>query len=134
MARVELAQLPGLIARYQHRLDAVVKQSAHDVAQIAQTPVAKGGRMPVDTGFLRNSFASSLMGGTALTGPDSYVMVAGAMKAGDVASFGWTAEYAAHVEYGTSRMQGRHYMAGAVDQWQAVVRAAVARALREIAT
>ena len=141
MARVELAQLPDLIARYQHRLDAVVKQSAHDVAHIAQTPQPSAkvrggppepGKIPVDSGTLRNSFTSTLMGGTSLTGPESYLLVAGSMKAGDVASFGWTARYARAVEYGVSGRPGAHYMAGAVDQWQPIVRRVVARAIREI--
>lgn len=132
MTTVRLALLPDLIARYQRRLDAVVRQSAHDVAAIAQTPVAKGGRIPVDTGFLRNSFTGSLMGGTAMTGPDAYVLVAGQMKSGDVASFGWTAEYARHVEYGSNGRTGRHFASGACDQWPAIVRGVVARAVKEI--
>lgn len=141
MTTVRFADLPDLIAKYQHRLDAVVQQSTHDVAQAAQLPKAKGGRLPVVTSFLRNSFSSTLMGGTALTGPDSYVLVAGQMKAGDVASFGWTAEYGRRVNFGfvgedklgrTYNQQGAHFLEGAVDQWGAIVRAVVARAVREI--
>ena len=132
MVKVTLAQLPALISAYKHRLDAVVKQSAHDVAAEAQKPRAQGGRLPVDTGYLRNSFASSLAGSTSLTGPDSYVMIAGAMKAGDVAHFGWTAEYAPHVNYGARGRSGAHFVEGAVDQWQAIVRRNVARARQEI--
>jgi len=132
MTTVSFADLPGLIRKYQHRVDAVVKQATHDVAKVAQTPVAKGGRMPVDTGFLRNSFTAQLMGGAAMSGPDAYTMIAGAMKAGDVATFGWTAEYARAVEYGANGRPGRHFVAGAVDQWQAIVRDVVARAVKEI--
>ena len=142
MVKVTLAQLPALISAYKHRLDAVVKQSAHDVAAIANRPGPSAserggappvpGRVPVDTGFLRNSFSSSLAGSTSLTGPDSYVMIAGAMKAGDVAHFGWTAEYAPHVNYGARGRSGAHFVEGAVDQWQSIVRKNVARARQEI--
>lgn len=141
MTTVRFADLPALIRKYQHRMDAVVAQSAHNVAQIAQTPqpsvkVRGGppeqGKIPVDTGFLRNSFTSTLMGGTSMSGPDSFVLVTGQMKAGDVVQFGWTAEYARHVEFGTSNMKGAHFATNAVDQWPAIVREVVARAVKEI--
>lgn len=132
MTTVRFADLPDLIVKYQHRLEAVVKQSTMEVVDLAQTPIAKGGRMPVATGYLRNSLISTLTGGTSLSGPDGYILIAGQMKPGDIASFGYSASYARHQEYGTSRMQGRHFVAGAVDQWPAIVRAVVARAIREI--
>ncbi|RDC66550.1 hypothetical protein HME9302_00001 [Alteripontixanthobacter maritimus] len=37
----------------------VAKQSIQDVVKQAQTPVGKGGDMPVDKGFLRNSLVTS---------------------------------------------------------------------------
>ena len=151
MVKVTFAQLPGLISMYKHRLDAVVKQSAHDVAEIANQagPNAKErgggppvqGKVPVDFSFLRNSFVSSLAGSTSLTGPESYVMVAGQMKAGDVANFGWTAEYAARINYGYTgtdslgrkyNQTGAHFVEGAVDQWQSIVRKNVARVRKEL--
>src|SRR5690625_5782361 len=42
------------------RMEAVFKQAAQDAAEAVQTPKAKGGRMPVDTGYLRNSFAGAV--------------------------------------------------------------------------
>lgn len=119
------------------RMDAVVRGSAQEVARIAQTPEAKGGRMVVDTGFLRNSFQSSLNGSTALTGPESYVMVAARMEAGDVAEFGWSAVYGRRVNYGfvgtdskgrTYNQQGKHFLEGATMQWPSIVAAEVAKA------
>tara|TARA_Y100000296_G_C5150888_1_gene246350 strand:- start:774 stop:1169 length:396 start_codon:yes stop_codon:yes gene_type:complete len=103
------------------KVTAVVKQSAQEVFAIAQKPIAQGGRMPVDTGFLRNSLQSSLNGSTYLKGPDSYTLAIAGMEAGDRMFGGWTADYAIHQEYGTSRMPGRFYMRGAAQQWQAVV-------------
>lgn len=72
----------------------VMRESIQDVIEDAQTPVAKGGRMPVDTGFLRNSVASGLNG--AFGPPDSGLIaltIAG-MDLGDTSQFAWTAVYA----------------------------------------
>lgn len=82
---------------------AVVRSSLQDVCEIAQTPKAQGGRMPVDTGTLRNSFMSSLNGSSALTGPASYVGVIAGMQLGDIATFGWgglASDYALRQNYG----------------------------------
>lgn len=90
------------------RMLAVVRSAISDTIEQAQTPVAKGGRMRVKTGFLRAS------GGAALnavpTGPrtgdrkapDNYYSwkveslnaVLARMKLGDTFYFGWTAHYA----------------------------------------
>ena len=43
------------IRETEDKLLAVVKMSIQDVVEEAQTPVAKGGKMRVDTGFLRAS-------------------------------------------------------------------------------
>jgi len=128
MARYSMANLGAWALKTKRRRDAVVKASAQDTMAIAQTPKAKGGRMPVLTGNLRGSLSSSLHGGTALTGPESYVMVAGSMEAGDLASFRWGAAYAAAVNNGAQGRAGAHFVDGAVDQWPATVRANVAKA------
>lgn len=122
------AQIDAWVAKTQARMDAVIKASAQDVIALAQKPVAKGGNMPVDTGFLRASLQSTLNGTSGLTGPESYVFTAGKMKAGDVASFGWTANYARHVEYGARGRPGRHFVGNAALQWQPIVAANVAKA------
>ena len=48
-------QLGRFAIKSRRRMEAVVKQSTLDVINAANRPVAKGGRMPVDTGNLRNS-------------------------------------------------------------------------------
>jgi hypothetical protein len=101
--------------------------SIQDVIAAAQTPVAKGGNMPVDTGFLRNSLVSGLNGGFENAGPDAYAVTIAQMDSGDVARFGWTAEYAEHQEYGTSKMTGRHFAGSAVARWQEFVNRNVAK-------
>lgn len=128
MTTYSFANLDQWVTKTKRRADAVVKASAQDVVEIAQTPKAKGGRMPVDTGFLRNSLMSSIAGGGQAAGAASYVMIAASMKAGDVASFGWTADYAGFVNDGVRGRAGAHFLEGAADQWPQIVRANVAKA------
>ena len=106
----------------ERKAEAIFKQSAQDVIADAQTPVAQGGRLPVDTGFLRNSLQAGLNGSTALDGVDSYVMTIAGAELGDVIEAGWTADYAKHVEYGTQGRQGRFFMRGAAQKWPQIVR------------
>ena len=93
----------------------VVQGSLRDMTNDMQTPVAKGGRMRVDTGFLRASGRASLTGlpsgrsqknaaEEAATGKrtgafdtfngDAVNAVLLDMKLGDTFSFGWVANYA----------------------------------------
>lgn len=128
MARYSFAQLDQWVTKAQARIDAVVKGSTQDVMAVAQTPKAKGGRMPVDTGNLRNSLLSSLSGGGQTGGGESFILIAGSMEGGDVASFRWSAEYAHFVNDGTTKMAGSFFVEGAVDQWQQIVSNNVRRA------
>jgi hypothetical protein len=125
------AQIKGFTDRAKEKIEAVVKQSAQEVFSIAQTPVAQGGRMPVDTGFLRNSLIAELNGARVSGGGDAYVLAVAGMDLGDVIFAGWTAEYARFQEYGTSNFPGRFYMLGAAQQWQAIV-AKNAEAIRNL--
>ena len=112
----------------ENRMLAVFKESAQDVLEEAQTPVAKGGRMPVDTSFLRNSLVSGLNGSFSNSGPESYVATIVELELGDVAKFGWTAEYAEHQEYGTKYMTGKFYAGSAVARWPEFVKRNAAKA------
>lgn len=86
---------------------ALARQSIQDVIDDAQVPVAKGGRMRVDTGFLRASGQGSLSGMPSgpVRGdnkqPNSYdydpsvtVLQLGNFQLGNIFYFGWTANYA----------------------------------------
>jgi len=118
------AQIKAFTDRAKEKMETVVKQSAQEVFSIAQTPKARGGRMPVDTGTLRGSLTLSLNGSTVSSGPDAYVLAVAGMELGDVIFGGWggpAAGYARHQEYGTSRMPGNFYMLSAAQQWQAIV-------------
>ena len=61
-------------------------------------------------------------------GASSYILVAPQMKGGDVATFTWTAEYAAAVNNGNNGRPGAHFVEGAVDEWPAIVRASIRKA------
>lgn len=128
MAKYSFAQTGAWAAKVQRRLDAVVKDATQEVVSVAQEPKAKGGRMPVDTGFLRNSLMSSLQGGSGQMGDASHIFVVSGMVAGDMATFTWTADYAAAVNNGKHGGAGAHFVEGAADQWQAIVDASVAKA------
>lgn len=121
MARFGFAKLDQWALKTAERTEAVVKASAQGVIDEAQRPVAKGGNMPVDTGFLRNSLRSSVSGQAVGAGAESYVLAAASMSAGDVARFEWSAEYAAPVEYGARGRAGRFFVRNAAAQWQRIV-------------
>ena len=110
------ADIESFVASSLQRTKDVVLNSIQDVTEAAQTPVAKGGRMRVDTGFLRASGRGSLEGfpsgrsaksaeEIAATGKrtgafDTYDgtavnAVINTMELGDTFYFGWTANYAA---------------------------------------
>lgn len=137
MATYTFANLGDWATKTMDRSNAVIKGSTQRVGDIAQTPKAKGGRMPVLDGILRGSFTSSLNGGAGAEGESSHVLVATAMEAGDVATFGWTAEHAMRLNYGftgtdakgrTYNQPGNHFLEGATDQWQRIVDGEIAKA------
>jgi len=83
----------------------VAKQSLQDVIRQAQTPVAQGGDMPVDTGFLRNSLVIEVNGGQTSEGGDSYILGISALQLGDPFQAYWGSS---KVGYAIPR----HYMVG----------------------
>lgn len=104
-----VTQMDTIVIRTQARILAVVRQAISEVAEDAQTPVAKGGRMRVKTGFLRASGVASL--NAAPTGPrsgdkkgtytwdgETINTTLAKMKIGDAFYFGWTAYYAKYRE------------------------------------
>ena len=116
----------------------VLRQAAHDTIETAQVPVRKGGRMRVNTGFLRKSGAASINSlpagptrGDPKALPGSYdngdgdisglVEALARLKIGDTLYFGWTAEYA------RAREATDMFMENAVARWQQFVKAAADR-------
>ena len=128
MVQYKWATLNQWTKKTQRRIDAVLKDATQSVVAVAQVTKAKGGRMPVDTGNLRNSLLSSVSGGASGQGAESYIMAAAGMKGGDVATFTYTAAYSKAVNNGRNGRPGAHFVEGAVDQWPAIVRASIAKA------
>ena len=129
MAGTFTAQIAAAVAEIKGGLDAVVRQSAQDVLEDASRPVAQGGNLPVDTGALRNSLAVAINAEpTSPTGPVATAQIAG-FEMGDTIAARWTAEYAAHVEYGARGRAGRGFVRQSVQKWPAFVAANAARLL-----
>lgn len=129
MARFKAASMREWTERQKANAALIVRQSIQDVSEIAQTPKAKGGRMPVDTGNLRNTYVAALNGTTSLTGPQAYAAALGNFKMGDTFLGGWTAAYALRQEKGfvgqdrlgrTYNQQGNFFMESALQQWAAI--------------
>lgn len=121
-----VAEVEAIILQTQKRMDALIRQSVNDVIDDAQTPVNKGGRMRVDTGFLRNSGQISLTGmpqGPVRGEPhqtydwDAALVQAtlAGVTAGQSIFWGWTANYAVFREAKDG------FLAGAVQKWQSIV-------------
>lgn len=113
-------QIEKITVKLEENLLGVVKNAIRKTVQEAQTPVAKGGKMRVDTGFLRWSGTASLnqmpsgpsegrirAKGEVGVLPEYAVNNEGGqmlnkclidMKIGDSFYFGWTARYALYRE------------------------------------
>lgn len=120
-------QVEAFANKTREQMQNVLRNSVQDVLETAQRPKALGGRMPVDTGFLRNSLASGLNGTFGPPDSSSYVLTVAGMDLGDVARFAWTAAYAIHQELGTSKFPGNHFVGAAAAQWQRFVDINVAK-------
>lgn len=111
---------------------AVLHASAQDLFERVQVPAAKGGHMPVVTGFLRSSFMTTLntpyqgfiqrQDGKNYDYNESQVTltIAGA-NLGDKIYGVFAANYAVYQEYGTSKMTGKFFVRHAAQMWQKIV-------------
>lgn len=134
-------QIDKIVADTKEKMFAVVKNSIQEVVQDAQTPVAKGGLMRVDTGFLRSSGIAAL--NEIPSGPSEgrkrepgeigvlpeykydekgfLTSILLKMKMGDTFYFGWTAKYAEIREL----FDG--FMETALMRWEDIVKEQVRR-------
>lgn len=128
-----VADIEDIISVCEVRMTDMMRQSLQDVVNDMQTPVAKGGKMRVDTGFLRASGQASLNGMPTGPGrgerkepnsypsPDDYPLVASValalaqLKIGATFYFGWTANYARYRE----ACDG--FLEAALQNWQQIV-------------
>ena len=142
MTTYSFATLPAWAAKVEKIANAVVSQATNDMlADIEIVPgINRGGSrqlgtIPRDLNALASSLQSSIYGSTSLTGPASYVLVAGQMEAGDVAEFAWggtDAPYARYVHYGARGVKGTYWIDVAAAGWQGYVNGAVRKAKAEI--
>lgn len=135
------AQIDKFVADTKAKMLAVLKNSIQEIARDASKPVVDGGKMPVDTGFLRKSGIGTLneipvgeiKGRRRLEGENGVLPeykfndgnflhdVLSRMKIGDVFYFGWTAEYAEKQEL------YHGFLDSAVDKWVEIVNTQVGR-------
>lgn len=127
------AGVTAWVAETRERMAAVRQEAAQRTVEIMQTPVAKGGNLPLDTGFMRASLQAQIGQGafTARDNPGgdgSFSYDAGAVslviakaKPSDPITLCYTANYAIHQEYGARGRPGRAFVRLAAQQWQRVI-------------
>jgi len=120
------APVDNFVRKSKARTEAVWKESTKRLIFYIQTPRAKGGRMRVDTGFLRASGQASLTGlpsgparpddgRTYHNVPDITVVAIAKAQLGGKIWFGWTANYARVREYYDG------FLRGGVAEWKRIV-------------
>ena len=119
MAKSFHAQLQDIQGLIEADLQKVLRQSAQDLGDIAQEPASKGGPMPVDTGFLRNSFAGWLNGASVAQGDSAHTLTIANLEPGDMLRLGWTAAYARRRNY--EPVNGGMFRDVATAQWSDIV-------------
>jgi hypothetical protein len=154
MTTYSYADIEDWVSKVDAVMDAVISQATAD--SIAAVKIVPGisregqplrGQIPRDLGALAGSLQSTLYGSTSMTGTgeESYALVAGEMRAGDAAVFGWGGEaapYAARIHYGfngtdelgrTYNTTGLFWIDDMAVRWPAIVKEAVAKVKAELA-
>lgn len=122
---------------------AVARQSAQDVRNEMIRDRGTGGRMRVDTGFLRRSLMESTsamprINPKAVPGevanysaPPAVSLVIAGWEMGQPLYMGFTAAYAAYREYGTSSQPPDAFVRTAAAQWRQIVSRNAAKVRRD---
>lgn len=134
MAQSFQAEVDAWITKVKGATEAVVKESAQAIVSEMQTPRGEGGRMRVDTGFLRASLLASTssmpyIDATAYPVPGQiYPYDASAVEAviigsevGQTLYFGYTAAYSAAREYGARGQNPDAFVRSAAQRWPTIV-------------
>lgn len=145
------ASVDAWVRATEQRMEAVFKESTQRIIEEVRKPEAKGGKMPVDTGYLRNSLVATTDGPTLMsreskpeagrqydqTGdalPQAVSLTITNAKLGQTIWACFTAAYAARMEYGFSgedslgrsfNQKGRGFVRLATQRWQSIVDAVV---------
>jgi hypothetical protein len=133
------ASVGAWAAKSRARILAVRNESAQRVVEVMQTPIAQGGNLRVDTGFLRASLVA--INGTGLPtqvshgGGERYTYDAGQVglvildaDVSDTLTFVYTANYAKPREYGSRGQPGDAFVRLAAQQWGRIVAEVVTEA------
>lgn len=131
-------QVTSFAEKSKRRQLAIFRESTQRVAQRAGVPESLGGKMPVDTAFLRNSVAASTAGmpGAGAQAPELVLLT---VKVGDTVWVGWTAVYAMRIEYGfqgtdslgrTYNQAGKGFLRAQIQLWDSIVADVTAEARR----
>jgi hypothetical protein len=134
MAKSFSASVDDWVKETQERMDAVFK----DAVQTTVEEILD--RTPVDTGFLKSSFHTSLTGflplvhrGVVRPNDVQIQMTIAQAEAGDTIYGNFTANYAVHVEYGARGRPGRRMVGLAAQNWQRNVDNSVRKAKAAVA-
>ena len=107
----------------------IFRELATNLMEEANTPEGLGGKMPVDTGFLRNSAAASVEGMPS-DGAQAPELVFATMQLGQTVWAGWTAKYDMRMEHGffggdslgrTYAQAGKGFARAAAQRWDFIV-------------
>lgn len=123
MAKSFSADIKNWNAKARRNMQGIMREATQSLIEDMQTPVPRGGNMPVDLGNLRNSLASGLDGSFGPEGPDSYVLTIAGMKAGDTANFAYASQYARarHYKPESFGQGGGMWRDKAAAKWQSFV-------------
>lgn len=133
MTQTFAADVDAWVQRTRQRQEAVFRESLQRLVERMQRPVADGGNMPVDTGFLRASIQASKSGPPPTRGdrpgeaatytylPDDINLVIASAMGGETVWVTYGANYARAVEYGAGGREARGFVRNAVQQWQSIV-------------
>lgn len=121
--QVFLADVAAWASAFPQKMDALARQVSQEMSErvIEATPV--------DTGFLKSSWQPSIgepeaaqgAPGAQGTAVAKVSVTAPQMRAGEVYYLTNNAEYAEHVEFGTSKMAGRFMVTDNAKRWPVVV-------------
>lgn len=130
------AQVAAFAEKIPGACQAVFREAVQEVVSDMQTPIGAGGRMRVDTGFLRASLMASTAAMPSInpskkpTSGGSYSYDQGDIEAvilgadiNDTLYVGYTASYAAHREYGVEGQAPDAFVRSAAQRWNAIVEA-----------
>lgn len=134
MSTTDLRDIGALLDKYERQMTYVAKDATQSVVAAAQLERNQGGKLPVDTGFLRSSIAAAL--GTIPSGPvkgdPNRRYPAGTIgaqlirwkPAQENIYVGWSAVYARKMEYRYG------FLRSATQRWDSFVNESTLRAQR----